>query len=176
MHIRAYIHMLHTGWLKTLAPTSLFYFLSSFFFFSFFISYSCIVAFYSSRCAVPTVNANPLPQHCTHQHNWCVLCCLVLCCLDRNDGYNDVPGGVQGAHSPGPRALSMGGYPIQSICSQILNTPDVSTHGLESSSPLSEVSAARAASSGTRRFSLSARSRIVACRISLVAVVNLPTS
>lgn len=72
----------------------------------------------------------------------------MLCCLDRNDGYNDgCAGGVQGAHSPGPRALSMGGYPIQSICSQILDMPDVSTHGLESSIlfPFSELSAARTA-------------------------------
>ncbi|KYN41787.1 TBC1 domain family member 24 [Trachymyrmex septentrionalis] len=32
-----------------------------------------------------------------------------------------------GAHSPGPRALSMGVYPIQSICSQILDMPDLFT-------------------------------------------------
>ncbi|KOC63785.1 TBC1 domain family member 24 [Habropoda laboriosa] len=33
----------------------------------------------------------------------------------------------EGAHSPGPRALSMGVYPIQSICSQILDMPDLFT-------------------------------------------------
>ncbi|EZA49206.1 TBC1 domain family member 24 isoform X2 [Ooceraea biroi] len=33
----------------------------------------------------------------------------------------------EGAHSPGPRALSMGVYPIQSICSQILDIPDLFT-------------------------------------------------
>ncbi|XP_011065135.1 PREDICTED: TBC1 domain family member 24 isoform X1 [Acromyrmex echinatior] len=38
------------------------------------------------------------------------------------DTYKD-----RGAHSPGPRALSMGVYPIQSICSQILDMPDLFT-------------------------------------------------
>ncbi|RLU19389.1 hypothetical protein DMN91_007946 [Ooceraea biroi] len=38
------------------------------------------------------------------------------------DTYKD-----RGAHSPGPRALSMGVYPIQSICSQILDIPDLFT-------------------------------------------------
>ncbi|XP_046415000.1 GTPase-activating protein skywalker isoform X5 [Neodiprion pinetum] len=38
------------------------------------------------------------------------------------DTYKD-----RGAHSPGPRALSMGVYPIQSIRSQILDTPDLFT-------------------------------------------------
>ncbi|XP_032664302.1 GTPase-activating protein skywalker isoform X2 [Odontomachus brunneus] len=38
------------------------------------------------------------------------------------DTYKD-----RGAHSPGPRALSMGCYPIQSICSQILDMPDLLT-------------------------------------------------
>ncbi|XP_011502878.1 PREDICTED: TBC1 domain family member 24 isoform X1 [Ceratosolen solmsi marchali] len=33
----------------------------------------------------------------------------------------------EGAHSPGPRALSMGVYPIQSIRSQILDMPDLFT-------------------------------------------------
>ncbi|XP_070512858.1 GTPase-activating protein skywalker isoform X2 [Cardiocondyla obscurior] len=33
----------------------------------------------------------------------------------------------EGAHSPEPRALSMGVYPIQSICSQILDMPDLFT-------------------------------------------------
>ncbi|XP_039310545.1 GTPase-activating protein skywalker isoform X2 [Solenopsis invicta] len=33
----------------------------------------------------------------------------------------------EGAHSPGPRALSMGVYPIQNICSQILDVPDLFT-------------------------------------------------
>ncbi|XP_012215281.1 GTPase-activating protein skywalker isoform X2 [Linepithema humile] len=33
----------------------------------------------------------------------------------------------EGAHSPGPRALSMGVYPIQSICSQILDMPELFT-------------------------------------------------
>ncbi|KAI4502494.1 hypothetical protein M0802_002406 [Mischocyttarus mexicanus] len=33
----------------------------------------------------------------------------------------------EGAHSPGPRALSMGVYPIQNICSQILDMPDLFT-------------------------------------------------
>ncbi|XP_011262967.1 TBC1 domain family member 24 isoform X1 [Camponotus floridanus] len=33
----------------------------------------------------------------------------------------------EGAHSPGPRALSMGVYPIQTICSQILDMPDLFT-------------------------------------------------
>ncbi|XP_066597523.1 GTPase-activating protein skywalker isoform X2 [Prorops nasuta] len=33
----------------------------------------------------------------------------------------------EGAHSPGPRALSMGVYPIQSICSQVLDMPDLIT-------------------------------------------------
>ncbi|XP_067206403.1 GTPase-activating protein skywalker isoform X5 [Linepithema humile] len=34
---------------------------------------------------------------------------------------------ARGAHSPGPRALSMGVYPIQSICSQILDMPELFT-------------------------------------------------
>ncbi|KAL2750919.1 GTPase-activating protein skywalker isoform X1 [Vespula maculifrons] len=33
----------------------------------------------------------------------------------------------EGAHSPGPRALSMGVYPIQNICSQILDMSDLFT-------------------------------------------------
>lgn len=45
--------------------------------------------------------------------------CVCVCCAAIIN--------VKGAHSPGPRALSMGLYPVQTLNSQILDQDDVST-------------------------------------------------